>query len=279
MSAIAHQLAAAREKLAPVAGANAALEARLLAAHAWRMSPEELVFYGQDARDVAALGCLIERRLRHEPVAQIVGEKHFWRDAFAVSRDVLTPRADSETIIETLLRLRPDHAAPLRVLDLGTGSGCLVLSALREYANASAVAVDASPAALAVATQNAAALGLASRVEMLHSDWCSKLAGRFDVILSNPPYIPTADIAALDADVNVYEPMSALDGGADGRDCYRALTQQLLQHANPNALLLFEVGIGQAEDVATIGVNAGWKLLEITNDLAGIPRVVALQTN
>lgn len=279
MAAITQQLADARVKLAPVAGTNAALEARLLAAHAWRMSPEELVFYGQDARDAAALGSLIERRLKHEPVAQIVGQKHFWRDAFAVSRDVLTPRADSETMIETLLRLRPDHAAPLRVLDLGTGSGCLVLSALREYANATAVAVDASEAALAIATQNAAALGLASRVEMLHSDWCSKLTGTFDVILSNPPYIPTADIAALDADVNAYEPLSALDGGADGLNCYRVLVQQLLRHANPNALLLFEVGMGQAEDVAAIGVNAGWKLLDITNDLAGIPRVVALQTN
>jgi release factor glutamine methyltransferase len=279
MPAIIQQLADARVKLAQVAGANAALEARLLAAHAWRMSPEELVFYGQDARDVAAFGSLLERRLQHEPVAQIVGEKHFWRDVFAVSRDVLTPRADSETIIETLLRLRPEHTAPLRMLDLGTGSGCLVLSALREYANATAVAVDASPAALTIAAKNAAALGLTDRLEMLHSDWCSKLEGTFDVILSNPPYIPTSDIAALDADVNVYEPHSALDGGADGLDCYRLLVQQLLQHAKPNALVLFEVGQGQANDVAALGVKAGWKLLDIINDLAGVPRVVALETN
>lgn len=279
MPVITQQLADARAKLAPVAGANAALEARLLAAHAWRMSPEELVFYGQDARDEAALGSLIERRLNREPVAQIVGEKHFWRDVFAVSSDVLTPRADSETIIETLRRLRPDHHASLRILDVGTGSGCLVLSALREYANATAVAVDASAAALAIAAKNAAALGLASRVQMLHSDWCSKVEETFDVILSNPPYIPTADIAALDADVQVYEPHSALDGGADGLDCYRVLVQQVQQHANPNALLLFEVGQGQANDVAALGQKAGWKLLDITNDLAGVPRVVALETN
>ena len=205
MTAIALQLADARAKLAPVAGANAALEARLLAAHAWRMSPEELVFYGQDARDAAALEDLIARRLKHEPVAQILGEKHFWRDVFAVSRDVLTPRADSETMIEALLRFRPNHAAPLRVLDLGTGSGCLVLSALREYGQATAVAVDASSAALAMASQNAASLGFAARVEFVHSNWCSKLVGTFDVSLSNPPYIPTSDIAGLDADVNVYE--------------------------------------------------------------------------
>jgi release factor glutamine methyltransferase len=279
MTAIAAQLADARAKLAPVAGANAALEARLLAAHAWRMSPEELVLHGQDTRDVAAFGCLIARRLNHEPVAQILGEKHFWRDVFAVSRDVLTPRADSETMIETLLRLRPDVLSPVRILDLGTGSGCLVLSALREYTTATAVAVDASEAALSIAAKNAAALGLDARVEMLHSDWCSKLVGRFDVILSNPPYIPTRDIATLDADVQAYEPHRALDGGADGLDCYRMLVQQLLQHANPIALLLFEVGMGQAEDVAAIGVAAGWQRIEITNDLAGIPRVVALQLN
>jgi len=277
VSSIAQQLVDARRKLAPVARENAALEARLLAAHAWRMSPEELVFYGQDARDPAALDAVINRRLKAEPVAQILGEKHFWRDVFAVSPDVLTPRADSETMIECLLRSRPDHAAKFRVLDLGTGSGCLVLSALREYANATAVAVDASHAALAIAAKNAAALGLAARVEMLHSDWCSKLVGRFDVVLSNPPYIPTRDIATLDADVQAYEPHSALDGGADGLDCYRTLVQQLVQHANPNALLLFEVGAGQAADVAALGAAAGWNLTEITNDLAGIPRVVALQ--
>ena len=279
MVLIATQLADARAKLATVAGANASLEARLLAAHAWRMSAEELVFYGQEPRNAAALGGLIARRLQHEPVAQILGEKHFWRDVFFVSRDVLTPRADSETMIEVLLRLRPNHIAPLRVLDVGTGSGCLVLSTLREYANATAVAVDASPAALAIAAKNSAALGLAARVEMLHSDWCSNLVGKFDVILANPPYIPTSDIAALDADVQGFEPHSALDGGADGLDCYRALVQQLLQHANPHVLLLFEVGMGQAADVAAIGVAAGWRLLDITNDLADIARVVALQTN
>jgi release factor glutamine methyltransferase len=279
MTAIAHQLADARAQLATIAGANAALEARLLAAHAWRMSVEELVLYGQDTRDAAAFTRLIARRLQHEPVAQIVGEKHFWRDVFAVNRHVLTPRADSETLIEVLLRLRPDAAAPLRVLDIGTGSGCLMLSSLREYANATAVAVDISEAALTVAAKNAAALGLASRVELLHSDWCSNLAGKFDVILANPPYIPSADIAALDADVNQYEPIGALDGGADGLDCYRALTQQLLQHANHGAVLLFEVGMGQAADVAAIGVAAGWNLHGITNDLAGIPRVVALHCN
>jgi release factor glutamine methyltransferase len=196
-----------------------------------------------------------------------------------VTRDVLTPRADSETVIETLLRLRPDRTAAYRMLDLGTGSGCLMLSGLREYTQARGVAVDQSVAALAVATDNAARLGLASRVEMLRSEWCSNVAGTFDIILANPPYIPSADIAALDADVRVHEPLAALDGGADGLDCYRSILHQLNAHKKPGSLLLFEVGMGQAEDVAALGQNAGWTLLELVNDLAGISRVVALQCN
>ena len=279
MPAIAAQLADARAKLAAVAGANAALEARLLAAHAWRMSAEELVLYGNDARDTQAFAALVERRMKAEPVAQILGEKHFWRDVFKVSADVLTPRADTETMIECLLRHRPNHEAKLRLLDTGTGSGCLMLSALREYPNASAVAIDQSAAALAIAAQNAAALQLDARCELLQSNWCSNISGTFDVVLSNPPYIPTADITALDVDVRNYEPHTALDGGADGLDCYRTLVQQLPAYLNAGALVLFEVGQGQAADVAALGAAAGWNLIEIANDLAGIARVVAFETN
>lgn len=279
MQAIATQLAQARTKLASVAGGNAALEARLLAAHAWKMSHEALLLHGDDTRETNAFAALVDRRMTAEPVAQIIGAKDFWKDSFIVTHDVLTPRADSETIIETLLRHRSNAAAPYRMLDLGTGSGCLILSALREYPNAMAVAVDASPAALTIAAQNAAALGMASRCEMLQSAWCEKLTGAFDIIISNPPYIPTADIAGLDADVRVHEPMAALDGGADGLDDYRSIVQQLVAHAKPGSLLLFEVGMGQATDVAAIAAQHGWKLLEHANDLAGIARVVALEFN
>lgn len=277
MHSIVQQLQQAREKLAPVAQQNAALEARLLAAHAWNMSAEELILHSNDARDAAAFEMLVARRLKSEPVAQILGEKHFWRDKFHVTSDVLTPRADSETVIEALLRRRPDHRAALRILDLGTGTGCLLLSALREYANANGIAVDRSPAALAVATRNAAGLELGNRCEMLQGDWCSNLVGIFDVVLSNPPYIPTADIETLDADVRVHEPHSALDGGADGLDCYRTIVQQVKAHTKPGSLVLFEVGAGQAADVAALGRAAGWNHLETATDLAGIARVVALE--
>ncbi len=279
MEMIAHQLQHARTALTPVAGANAALEARLLAAHAWGMSAEALILCGNEARDAAAFAALVERRLMAEPVAQIVGSKAFWKDEFKVTSAVLTPRADSETMIETLLRLRPDTAANYRLLDLGTGSGCLMLSALREYVQATGVAVDQSAAALAVAGANAVALGFASRVEMLQGDWCSNVTGNFDIILSNPPYIPTGEIAALDADVRVHEPMAALDGGVDGLDCYRLIVQQVATHAKPGSLLLFEVGMDQHADVAAIAAAQNWKLLDYAKDLAGIARVVALEFN
>ena len=295
MHSIAHQLLNARAALAPIAGANAALEARLLAAHAWDMSHEALVLNGQDIRDATVLDALVARRVEAEPVAQILGHKDFWKHTFCVTHDVLTPRADSETIIETLLRLRPDTVAPLRLLDLGTGSGCLILSALSEYAHATGLALDASPNALAIAAKNAAALNLAARVEMRQSDWCSAAVGTFDVVLSNPPYIATTDIEGLDADVRDYEPHGALDGGADGLACYRKILgvsdwsadqsstprrglmadspRSLREHVNPGALVLFEVGMGQAQDVAALGVAQGFKLQEIVNDLAGVARV------
>lgn len=301
MSSIAQQLQHARTVLAPVAGTNAALEARLLAAHAWGMTLEALVLYGNEVRNAAPLESLLARRLAAEPVAQILGQKDFWKHRFFVNRDVLTPRADSETMIETLLRLRPDMQANLRMLDLGTGSGCLILSALGEYPNATAWAVDASDAALVIAAKNAAALGLESRCSIVRSNWCEAASGTFDVVLSNPPYIPTRDIDGLDTDVRGFEPHSALDGGTDGLDCYRSILgvsdwsadqsctphrglmagspSSLCKHLNPGALVLFEVGMGQAEDVAALAVAQGFTLKEIVADLAGIARVVALEFN
>jgi len=278
MKPIDLQLQNARNVLAPVAGANAALEARVLAGKAWGMSPEALVMAGKDARDQAALGRLLERRLKHEPVSQILGEKEFWKDTFIVSRDVLTPRADSETVIETLLRHRTDTNAVLRMLDLGTGSGCLLFSALREYPNALGMGVDRSAGALDIAQRNLEALQLEERAVLIKSDWFTDVMGTYDIVLSNPPYIPSADIAGLDADVRDFEPHGALDGGTDGLDCYRSILQQVKPFMKPQALLLFEVGAGQAEDVAALGVANGFTLIEISTDLAGIARVVALQT-
>lgn len=282
MSNVAQQLQQAREALQPVAGELAALEARLLAQHAWGVTPEVIVRdpgAPVEQEKIAALEVLIARRLTREPIAQIMGVKHFWNDDFTVTRDVLTPRADSETIIETCLRLRADKAAPLRILDLGTGSGCLLLSLLGEYPNAHGTAVDTSPAALNVAMGNAQRLGRDARCDFIGGSWCETLeiSARFDMVVSNPPYIPTREIARLMSDVRDHEPKLALDGGSDGLDCYRMILASAHAHMQAGALLVFEVGMGQADDVAMHGVAHGYRHVETVQDLNGIDRVVVLE--
>ncbi len=284
MATIAEQLQQTRTMLAPVAGELAALEARLLAQHAWNLTPEDMLRDGQRPLDEAAmqqLQALALRRCAHEPISQITGHRAFWKDEFRVTGDVLTPRVDSEVMLEALLRHRPDTAQPYRILDLGTGSGCLLLSALREYNTADGLGLDISPAALAVAQANAAQLGLSSRASFRQSEWCAGLdrLEKFAIVLTNPPYIARADIDALDEDVKGYEPHLALDGGADGLDCYRAIFPSVLRHLNDDALLLAEVGVGQAEAVAEIGEAAGLSHIETCRDLGGIARIVVFTTN
>lgn len=267
------------QQLQPVAGENAALEARLLAQHAWGVDREGLLRDAQQpvAEDAAqALRDAAARRLQHEPISHIVGYRDFWKDRFAVTRDVLTPRPDSETMIEALTRQLPPSDAPHRVLDLGTGTGCLMLSVLREYPHATGVAVDASPAALKVAQHNADALGLAARVQLRQGDWCAALDSgeRFAIVVTNPPYIARAEIAGLAEDVKGYEPHLALDGGQDGLDCYRTILSTLPAYLDVGARVLVEVGAGQAEDVAALGVSHGLRHEETCHDLAGIARIV-----
>lgn len=281
MVSVAAQLSIARDELTSVAGALAALEARLLAQHAWDMSQEGLV---KDAaqeiseENILALASLVKRRAAHEPIAQILGSKHFWKDRFTVSRDVLTPRADSETVIETVLALRPDTTQPYRILDLGTGSGCLLLSLLREYRNGYGLGLDQSPAALAIAAKNAEDLGLKGRAALRLSDWCKGLDKReiFDIVVANPPYIPRADIATLDADVRSYEPHLALDGGHDGLDAYRAILSQLRVHLASDTVIVCEIGVGQARLVETIAREEQLNVTLVAEDLAGTERVVAM---
>lgn len=281
MSTVAQQLQMARESLAPISGELAPLEARLLAQHAWRCTPEVIIRDANAAVEeekIAALETLVARRLTREPIAQIVGYKHFWKDDFQVTRDVLTPRADSETIIEAALAHRNTAQ---RILDLGTGSGCLLLSLLGEYTNAKGVGVDASPAALNVARRNAHNTLRAERAEFFGGEWFAplELSAKFDIIVSNPPYIPTREIAKLMSDVRDHEPQMALDGGTDGLDCYRRILAGAKEHMTPNALLIFEVGAGQAEDVAMHAEAHGYRRIEIRQDLSGIDRVVVLENN
>lgn len=220
------------------------------------------------------------RRLANEPVSRIIGERAFWGRTFKVTPATLDPRHDSETLVETVLALLkeapPDR--PLRILDLGTGTGCLLLTLLAEVPDATGLGIDISPEAIIVAKANAARLGLAERARFQPGNWAAGLTESFDVIVSNPPYIRHGDLAALPADVAAYDPVLALDGGPDGLAAYRQILASL-PPLGPRARLVFELGAGQASSVAQLiqGRFATTAILTIRrwHDLAGIERVVS----
>lgn len=225
------------------------------------------------AIDPAGFEVLLARRARREPIALILGRQGFWSLNFEVSADTLIPRADSETVVEAALAGR---AAPGRVLDLGTGTGCLLLSVLSERPGAFGIGVDRSAAAAALAARNARALGLGGRAAMLCGDWGAALAGGFDVVLSNPPYIAGHEIADLMPEVAAFEPKSALDGGADGLDAYRVLLAQLHRLLAPGGLAVFELGIGQAGPVGALATAAGFRT-GLRKDLGGVERAMTME--
>lgn len=223
---------------------------------------------------VAAFEALLQRRLAHEPVSKIVGLREFWSLSFRTGRDVLDPRPDSETLVAAVLDATVDRAAPLRLVDFGTGSGCLLLSLLHELPQATGLGIDLSPPALAVARENADRLGLASRAIFREGDWGRGLDGAFDILISNPPYIETAVLPTLEPEVAQYDPVLALDGGPDGLDAYRRLMPDLARFAAPGALAALEVGQGQDVAVGALLAGAGFADLSVRADLGGIRRVV-----
>lgn len=235
-------------------------------------SPERELTKEQEAQ----LAQLTERRRAHEPMAYILGHREFRSLDFITTPGVLIPRPDTETLIEAALELAPDAKT---IFDLGTGSGCILLSLLYALPQARGVGVDRSQAALAIAGENARALGLSERASFVASDWGAGLSQTFDLIVSNPPYIPAGDIAGLDLDVRNFEPISALDGGADGLDHYRIIGSQLAKLMAPTALAVFEIGWDQSEAVKHILAAAGLTQIEIRTDLAGRDRVVSARRN
>lgn len=222
----------------------------------------------------AGLRALLERRRNREPVSQILGQWEFWSLPFYVTAATLTPRPDTETLVQAALDLLPDRGATLRLLDLGTGSGCLLLALLHELPAARGLGIDKSPAALAVAQRNASALGLADRAQFALGDWAEGLRGRFDLIVSNPPYIPRHEIPGLMPEVSRHEPVIALDGGSDGLECYRQLAPQIAARLAAGGLALLEVGQGQADSVMAILTATGLEPAGVRADLGGRERCV-----
>lgn len=261
---------------------NARFEARLLLAHAAGLSIEQLIARGRDAAldgIATALRSLTARRITREPMAYILGEREFWGLPFKVSPAVLVPRPDSETMIEAVLGLMPDRDRAWRILDLGVGSGCLLLTLLREYPQASGVGLDAANEALAMAHENAEALGVSRRVRLVAGDWrearwAEGLEGQFDLVVSNPPYIDSGAIPGLMPEVAGFEPRLALDGGRDGLDAYRLIAAAGPKLVTAGGYLAVEIGEGQAVAVKGLFAEAGLAPLVPLKDLGGIERVV-----
>lgn len=268
---LAEALAAAARTLEAAEVEAPRREARLLLTHATGLDLAAQLRHSGDPMPSSDFAALVARRAAREPMALITGGQGFWSLDLAVSAATLIPRADSEALIEAALALRPDRAVA-RILDLGTGTGCLLLAALTEFPDAWGLGVDLSPAAVALARRNAAALGLAHRTAFIAGDWAAAVDARFDLVLANPPYIPTAEIAGLMEEVALHEPRSALDGGGDGLDAYRRIVAALPALLTQEGAAILELGIGQAEAVAGLARGVGLHVHPPYLDLAGVER-------
>ena len=263
-------LAAATQRLAAVSD-TPRLDVELLMAYALGTTREQLLLRHLDDPSPATFAALIDRRLTHEPIAYITGTRDFWTISLTVGPGVLIPRPDSETLIEAAIEHLPDIEAPLRILDLGTGPGTLLLAALAHWSEARGLGIDASPEALDYARRNAELLNLADRASFRSGNWADGVAGDFDLILCNPPYIAADE--SLPAEVFEHEPSAALFAGPDGLDDYRVIATQLPRLIAPGGMAAIEIGATQAEVVSALLIAQGLKVA-VRRDLAGRDRCV-----
>ncbi len=270
---IGEAMRAGMARLQAAGVADPARDARRLIAAALGVDPSRISLMAHDHWPEAASESwerMLSAREARQPVSQIVGERAFFGRMFRVTRDVLDPRPETEALILEALGQRA-----ARILDIGTGSGCILLTLLAEWPEASGVATDASQPALVVAADNAAALGLAGRAEFRHGDWLAGAEGPFDLIVSNPPYIAEEELAALEPEVTRWEPAMALSPGVDGLAAYRAILPQACGCLAPGGRLLLEIGASQGPDVAELCRKAGFRDVRVLADLDGRDRVVA----
>ncbi|HEC14401.1 MAG TPA: peptide chain release factor N(5)-glutamine methyltransferase [Rhodospirillales bacterium] len=271
----------ASRRLADAGIGSARLDARIMVSFALG-GPPTLALTEPDRHlsgpESARLADLLKRRERREPLAHIVEAKEFWSLPFRVGPDALVPRPDSETLIEAVLKYFPDREKSYAILDFGTGSGCLLLALLSEYGASRGTGVDISDKALSMAKENAESLSLADRASFVRSDWGDEnVEEHYDIIVSNPPYIPDAHIEGLAPEVAAFEPRLALSGGADGLVCYRALAPRLSSRLAKGGLAFLEIGEGMADDVSSLFRKHGLKTLESIEDLSGIERCLVLE--
>lgn len=267
----------AKERLKEAGIDQPAIDARLMLEVAAGVSRTDIItdpYRELTAEQVATLDEYLERRARREPVSHIIGRKGFWKILLSVTKDVLTPRPETEVIVDEVLKAFPETMA-FDMLDLGVGSGTMLLAILAERPAAKGLGVDISEEALAVARENAANLDLDGRLALMRGDWTTGMGdASFDVVVSNPPYIPTADIETLQPEVRDHEPRLALDGGPDGLDAYRALAPEILRVLKPGGLFCVEIGFDQSAAVEALFNEAGAQNVRTVKDLSTHDRVV-----
>jgi release factor glutamine methyltransferase len=259
------------------------VDARVLICAALHLTRAQLISQSDrilEAREASAAAALAARRTRREPVSRILGEKEFWSLPMRVTPDVLVPRPETETIVEAALDEIDSlglRAEKLKILDIGTGTGALPLALLTELPQALSVATDISSAAIAVARRNAERLELIPRCTFVVCNVADAIGGRFDLVVSNPPYIARGAVEALETEVRDFDPKLALDGGADGLDAYRAIAASAPGLLRPGGSLILELGIGQEGAVRALAAAAGLRVKTVRPDLAGIARALVAQ--
>lgn len=263
-------------RLQPILGDVAATDARALLAHALSVDRGLLAARSDDnvsTKQADVFRAAIEQRFKRQPVSQIIGMREFWGRDFRITPDVLDPRPDTETLIEEVLKAGPVS----KLLDLGTGSGCILLTLLAEWPQAQGLGVDYSEKALCVAQHNAQSLGLTSRVHLKQSNWFSNVTSQFDLIVSNPPYITAEAMQSIAPELSDWEPRIALTPEGDGLAAYRAIAQNAAQYLKPNGRLFLEIGYDQADAVLEILSDAGYSNGKCIQDLAGKDRVICVK--
>jgi release factor glutamine methyltransferase len=280
MATLHDRLAAARQAFerAGIASEEAAIDAEVLARHALGWDRAALITHGHEPPPDGfdpSFARLVERRVRREPVAQIVGHREFWGLEFEVTRDVLVPRPETELVVETAVELARSRGIR-RIVDVGTGSGCIAVSLAVSLPDASLVATDTSAAALAVARRNARRHGVDSRITFVEGDLLAGVQDPADLIVTNPPYVPAGDLDSLPPEVAQYEPHQALLAGEDGLQAIARLLDEATAHLAPEGRLVVEFGFGQASRITALAGAAGWRIDAMRADLQQIPRVVVL---
>lgn len=270
---------AVRDRLRAGGSDTPELDSKRLLSHFLGIAPEDVLLKPDTpVHETSMLMDAVARREAGEPVSKITGTRGFYGMDFEVTRDVLDPRPDTETLVDAARRhLDGLGRRDVRILDLCTGSGCILAALLALYPAATGTGADISPDALEVAARNLRAHGLEARATLLRSDYVEGVDGTFDVMVSNPPYIPSGDIAALDAGVRLYDPLLALDGGADGLSPYRIVFPQIRRLLAEGGAAFFECGINQANDLVRLGQGCGLQVTGVLRDLGGVDRVVCLR--